>query len=98
MIVVILSILDIITALVYFLDLKSLVYLFALFSLMKGIISLLSSFFSGYFFDWMGLIDFLKGIVLILFSFGINWHWFDYVAWAILLKGVYSLIRVIIGI
>lgn len=98
MIVIILSIIDIIAALVYFLDIKSLVYLFALFSLFKGIISMSSSFFSGYFFDWMGVTDFLKGIVLILFSLGIQWSWFDYVAWAMIFKGVYSIIRVFIGI
>ena len=42
----------------------------AIISLIKGLWSLLSSIFSGYFYDWMGAADTIAGVVLFLATRG----------------------------
>ncbi len=54
--------------------------------LIKGIFSIIGSFAVKYFFDFMGFIDLIAGIML-LFSFSIPWFWI-----LPMIKGIYSLI------
>ena len=54
--------------------------------LIKGILSILGSFATKYFFDFMGFIDLIAGVMLI-FSFSIPWFWL-----LPMIKGFYSLI------
>jgi len=94
MVLLILGLLDVAASITYFFNLKSMIAIFAIFSLLKGGFSLLSSYSTGYIFDWMGVVDLLKGFVLILLSFGISFEFFDYIAWAMFIKGTYTIIRV----
>ena len=54
--------------------------------LLKGISSIVGSFASGFFFEFMGAIDLIAGIMLLL-NFSIPWFWI-----LPMLKGVYCLI------
>lgn len=54
--------------------------------LLKGISSIIGSFASGFFFEIMGAIDLIAGLMLI-FGFFIPWFWI-----IPMLKGIYSLI------
>jgi uncharacterized membrane protein HdeD (DUF308 family) len=54
--------------------------------LLKGISSIASSFAIKYFFDIMGFIDMIAGVILV-FNFSIPWFWL-----LPMIKGVYSLI------
>jgi len=54
--------------------------------LLKGISSVIGSFGTGFFFDFMGFIDLIAGIMLI-FGFSISWFWV-----LPMVKGIYSLI------
>lgn len=54
--------------------------------LLKGISSIVGSFASGFFFEIMGFIDLITGILLI-FSFNIPWFWILPV-----LKGIFCLL------
>lgn len=54
--------------------------------LIKGISSVIGSFAVKYFFDFMGFIDLIAGIMLIL-GFSIPWFWI-----LPMIKGIYSLI------
>jgi len=62
------------------------VYFIGLLILVKGLFSLAGSLTSGHYFDWMGWVDIIAGIMLI-FGFGISWFWVLPV-----LKGCYSLL------
>ncbi len=57
--------------------------LIAAIAIIKGIISLKGSFSSGYFFDWMGIMDVIAGIVLL-------GHWISWFGIFSIIKGVYS--------
>ena len=54
--------------------------------LIKGISSIIGSFAVKYFFDVMGFIDIVAGVIL-LFNFSIPWFWI-----LPMIKGVYSLV------
>lgn len=54
--------------------------------LVKGISSIAGSFAAKYFFDFMGFIDVIAGVIL-LFNFSIPWFWL-----LPMIKGIYSLI------
>ena len=44
----------------------------AFFSISKGVWSIFSSFALGYYFDWMGAVDLIAGISLILINFNVT--------------------------
>jgi hypothetical protein len=67
---------------------------FAYMLLVKGLLSIFTSFPLG-FFDWMGILDVLAGLVLLLISFGLNLGIFHVVAILYVLKAAYVLIRTI---
>ncbi|MEM5829880.1 MAG: hypothetical protein QW040_01285 [Candidatus Aenigmatarchaeota archaeon] len=67
---------------------------FAYMLLIKGILSVFTSFPMG-FFDWMGILDVLAGIVLFLISFGSDFHLFYLFAILYVFKAAYVLIRTI---
>ncbi|NPA38372.1 MAG: hypothetical protein GXN99_01095 [Candidatus Nanohaloarchaeota archaeon] len=95
-VVVMLSILDIITGLLYFYDKSvSSILLIGLlwFHLIKGVLSLLGSISSGYFFDWMGTIDLLAGIAVLIRGSNILTTFFSYVMILLIIKGTYTLLR-----
>lgn len=54
--------------------------------LIKGIFSIAGSFAAKYFFDFMGFIDLVAGVILLL-NFSIPWFWL-----LPMIKGIYSLI------
>jgi uncharacterized membrane protein HdeD (DUF308 family) len=54
--------------------------------LIKGIFSIIGSFAAKYFFDFMGFIDVIAGVILLL-NFSIPWFWL-----LPLIKGIYSLV------
>ncbi len=55
-------------------------------ALLKGISSVIGSFASGFYFDFMGFIDIIAGMMLI-FGFSIPWFWI-----LPMIKGIYSFI------
>ncbi|MEM0473126.1 MAG: hypothetical protein QXF88_00175 [Candidatus Aenigmatarchaeota archaeon] len=66
----------------------------------KGITSLMGSFASGYYFDWMGLVDVLAAFIILLVSLPLVGVFFLKVAFYIgilmALKGLYSIIWVFV--
>lgn len=85
MILALLGILDIIAgiSLVYP---NFLVFYLGIIILVKGIFSVVGSFAVKYFFDVMGFIDVVAGVILV-FNFSIPWFWL-----LPMIKGIYSLI------
>jgi hypothetical protein len=65
--------------------------------LVKGLISVFISFPVG-FFDWMGILDILAGIVLILIMYGMNFQIFYIFAVIYVFKAGYCLFRTILNI
>ena len=65
---------------------------FAYMILVKGLISIFISFPIG-FFDWMGILDIIAGIVLILISYGMNFQIFYIFAVLYAFKAAYCLLR-----
>jgi len=98
MLLFILSILDLIAGLLvilsqnFLLTSNAFVFYFAIYSLGKGIVSLLTSIAVGYFFDWMGVIDVITGIALFMIHSGSQLGIFKTIGIIILIKGLYSLI------
>jgi len=69
---------------------------FAFIFLIKGLFSFLSSWSMRYFFDWMGIVDIVVGVVFGLMSFGLFFGFYSTVGWIVLLKGIYSIIRFVL--
>ncbi|MEM5766068.1 MAG: hypothetical protein QW423_00250 [Candidatus Aenigmatarchaeota archaeon] len=67
---------------------------FAYILLVKGILSVFTSFSIGIF-DWMGILDVLAGLVLLLISFGANFNFFHIFAILYVFKVAYVLFRTI---
>ena len=63
-----------------------------LISLGKGVWSLFSCIAVGYFFDWMGMLDTLSGIALLLLHNGTSFGLFSILGLVMILKGLYSLV------
>jgi hypothetical protein len=82
-----LSLLDILTGICLAFSLKGVIIsIIGTLVLVKGIFSLIGSIGTRYYFDWMGWVDLISGIMLI---FGIFVHWF----WILpVIKGLYSMI------
>ena len=93
MITLILSAMDLVCGGLLLLNLNFLLNIIAGIMLMKGAFSLLSSLGVGYWFDWMGWLDVIGGAALLLFAFGIPAAIFANLAWIIVFKGIYSLVR-----
>jgi len=66
-------------------------------ALIKGILSIFTSFPFG-FFDWMGVLDVIAGVVLLLISFGVNFQIFHIFAIIYAFKVAYCLFRTILSI
>ena len=94
--VLILSLSDILTALVYFYD-KDIVSIITItllwFHVFKGTLSLIGSLFSRYYYDWMGAIDVLSGIAVVFRGTGILTGFFHFMMILLLIKGIYTFIR-----
>jgi len=69
---------------------------FAYMILIKGVISALVSFPAG-FFDWMGTLDVIAGVILILISYGMNFQTFYIFAIIYSFKAIYCLFRTILS-
>jgi hypothetical protein len=65
----------------------------AAYSLLKGVLSFLSSIGIGYYFDWMGVIDIITGFVLLLLMWGFSFGFIKTIGAIAILKGIYSFLR-----
>lgn len=65
----------------------------AAYSLLKGVISFLSSIGMGYYFDWMGIIDMIGGIALLFLMWGFSFGFIQTIGAIVILKGAYCFIR-----
>lgn len=92
----VLSIIDVVAGGFLLLSAPHLANYFAFIFLIKGLFSLLSSFSMRYFFDWMGAVDVIVGIVFGLMSFGLFFGFYSTIGWIVLLKGIYSIIRFVL--
>jgi uncharacterized membrane protein HdeD (DUF308 family) len=98
MIVALLSLLDIIAGITVLFSVKFLAGYMAYVIFFKGLVSTASKLKEGKYFEWMGIIDVIAGLVLALMSFNIESLIFVIVGWLILLKGLYCFIRTIFNI
>lgn len=103
MLIAILSLLDIFSALflLFFKNLyilHGLIGFMAVYSLLKGFFSFLSSVGMRYYFDWMGIVDVLVGISLFLTMWGFPSVFFQTIGVIALLKGIYSILRAVFKI
>ncbi len=76
---------DVLAGLVLYYNIRVIAFYLTYFMMVKGIYSLLTSISSGYYFDWMGAIDLITGILLYFDVFNV----FGLIT---ILKGLYSLI------
>lgn len=67
----------------------SFLFYVALYSLAKGIFSLIISFGAGYYADWLGFADVVTGAVLALMSFNVSFGFFYYIGIFAIVKGLY---------
>jgi len=93
MIVFILSAIDLLAGSLLLLNLNLLLNYIAVIIFFKGFFSVISSLGLGYWWDWMGWIDVITAIALALFSFGFPASIFTYVAYIVIFKGSYSMLR-----
>jgi uncharacterized membrane protein HdeD (DUF308 family) len=94
MITILLSAIDIVIG--YCLMSSSLQSLFGYFTyimLAKGILSVIGSLTANYLFDWMGYLDMITGIVLLMTTMKVSLAIFPTIGFLLLAKGVYSLLR-----
>jgi len=80
-----------------FLFVKNFITYFVFYFILKGFWSLATSLGSGYLFDWLGVIDLLLGIILLLMSNNINLGFFYVIGWAEIAKGGYCFLRSLVG-
>jgi phosphoglycerol transferase MdoB-like AlkP superfamily enzyme len=66
--------------------------------LVKGGFSLFGSILSGHFFDWMGAVDVIAGVVLLLINSHIALGFFPAVGWILIGKAIYTAIRALVGV
>lgn len=65
--------------------------------ILKGLWSILTAAAAGFFFDLIGILDLVAGILLYLATLGLVAHFFVYIGIALILKGFYSLMVGIIA-
>jgi hypothetical protein len=98
MFLIILSVLDVFSGLILltygsFTILHGFVGYMAAYSFFKGVLSFLSSIGMGYYFDWMGIIDAITGVMLLFLMWEFSFGFISTVGIIATLKGVYSLLR-----
>lgn len=93
MIVFILSAIDLFAGGLLLLNQNFLLNYIAAIMFFKGFFSVVSSLGVGYWFDWMGWTDIISAVVLGLFAFGLPASMFAYVAYLVIFKGSYSILR-----
>jgi hypothetical protein len=93
MFVLILSAIDLIAGGLILLNINFLLNYIAIIIFFKGFFSIISSLGIGYWWDWMGWIDILTAAALALFSFGFPAAIFTYIAYVVIFKGAYSMLR-----
>ena len=98
MLIIILSILDIFSGLILLTYSSLLLFhnfigYMAAYSLFKGLLSFLSSIGMGYYFDWMGIIDVIAGVILLLLMWGFSFGFIQTVGAIAMLKGAYCFLR-----
>lgn len=102
MILLVLGILDMISGSVLSLSTtfdmvgNSMVFLFAVIFIIKGLWSLLASISAGFYFDLLGLTDILASILLFLANVGLVHNFFIYIGIIVVLKGIYSFVMGVI--
>jgi hypothetical protein len=65
---------------------------FGIILIVKGIISWISGAVKGFFLDFMGVLDIIAGIMLILATYGFVLFFFPYIGILLALKGIYSFV------
>jgi hypothetical protein len=81
-----------------FLFVKSFVIYFVFYFILKGFWSLATSLGSGYLFDWLGVIDLVLGIILLLMGNNVSLGFFYIIGWAEIAKGGYCFLRSLVGV
>ena len=66
-------------------------------ALIKGIYSTLAAASAGLYFDLMGWLDLLVGLLLLVSSWGVTFNWFLWIGIFMVIKGVYSILMEILG-
>ncbi len=96
MILIILGIIDIILGV--FLALSGpmkgidILLIIGIIAFLKGCYSLLTAFAAGFFLDFLGVLDLLTGIFLLMAFYGFWYHFFIYIGILMFIKGFYSII------
>ncbi|MBL7206749.1 MAG: hypothetical protein ISS36_04085 [Candidatus Aenigmarchaeota archaeon] len=60
--------------------------------LLKALYSLGTAFGAGFYLDFLGILDLIAGILLLIVFYGIFTHFFIYIGILLALKGIYSII------
>lgn len=97
-VIIILGILDILSGIVLltyssFLLFHGFAGYLGAYSLFKGMISFLSSVGMKYYFDWMGIVDIITGVALLLVTRGVSSGIIQTIGAIAILKGLYSFLR-----
>jgi hypothetical protein len=71
---------------------SSFIWFLGAFLALKGVWSILTAAAANFYFDIIGILDLVAGVLLIITTTGLVAHLFVYVGIALILKGVYSLI------
>jgi hypothetical protein len=74
-------------------SLQNLFGFFTYMMLAKGFISVAGSLSANYLFDWMGYLDIIIGIILLMTTMKIYFGFFSTIGFFLLAKGTYSFIR-----
>jgi len=81
-----------------FLFVKNFIIYFVFYFILKGFWSLATSLGSGYLFDWLGVIDLVLGVILLLMKNDISLGFFSIIGWAEIAKGGYCFLRSLVGV
>ncbi len=68
------------------------IYALGIILILKGIISYLAGAAKGFFLDFMGILDIIAGVMLVLATWGFVVFFFPYIGILLALKGIYSII------
>ncbi|MBU0530665.1 MAG: hypothetical protein ABIH52_03160 [Candidatus Aenigmatarchaeota archaeon] len=69
---------------------NNLIFYLAIVGLLKGVYSILTAMAAGFYYDVIGWIDVVAGILLMTTTWGIASHIFLYLGIIVILKGIYS--------
>ncbi len=73
------------------------VFAFGILAILKGLYSTLTAAGAGFYFDVLGWLDLLVGILLLLVNWGFVFPFFLYIGILLILKGIYSFFVGMIG-